>query len=627
MPHIELVKNNEKPYLRIAESRYIKELGRQKKFVLKNLGPLSKFDDGEPNFLERFREKFKNGEIDFDGFSYYNKRQEKYNFEFEFDKTNPTAYCINFKNLGYIFLDKLYNELGINQVLSLEKSRTQIKYDLNGLTKLLVLNRILDPDSKKGTFENKDNYIYSITDANDINQIYRALDILDKKSEAIQQKMNTQLKKSTIGRKTDLTYYDVTNYYFETMYGDEDIYELDENGNIKKDEKGKPIIKEKKLRKKGVSKENKKEPITQMGLFIDNQGIPVSYNLFPGNTQDKTTFKEMIKNKLDNKELGRIVAVADNGMNAQENMYLLVTKGNGYIISKSVKKSWSKMSNWATDENGYTCIKNKNDEIVFKYKSRIYERTLESSEKDENGKKKKITVKEKEIIYWSKKHYEKEKHQNNKFIEYLESCKEHPDKLKDKQRKSQEFIKTVQVDEETGEILKTKELVILLEDKIQKYKDTMGYYAIVTSEIEDDDKEIINKYHGLSRIEDSFRIIKSDLKGRPIYVRNDRHINAHFVICFIALTIIRLLQYKILKKENKSTLNIDGWEQGITAEKLKETLQGYQCSIDKNGVCLLTGVTDELIKIFDAFEVKYELETPTNTELNKLIRNLKNTNL
>lgn len=627
MPHIELVKNNGKPYLRIAESRYIKELGRQKKFVLKNLGPLSKFDDGEPDFLERFREKFKNGEIDFDGFSYYNKRQEKYNFEFEFDKTNPTAYCINFKNLGYIFLDKLYNELGINQVLSLEKSRTQIKYDLNGLTKLLVLNRILDPDSKKGTFENKDNYIYSITDANDINQIYRALDILDKKSEAIQQKMNTQLKKSTIGRKTDLTYYDVTNYYFETMYGDEDIYELDENGNIKKDEKGKPIIKEKKLRKKGVSKENKKEPITQMGLFIDNQGIPVSYNLFPGNTQDKTTFKEMIKNKLDNKELGRIVAVADNGMNAQENMYLLVTKGNGYIISKSVKKSWSKMSNWATDENGYTCIKNKNDEIVFKYKSRIYERTLESSEKDENGKKKKITVKEKEIIYWSKKHYEKEKHQNNKFIEYLESCKEHPDKLKDKQRKSQEFIKTVQVDEETGEILKTKELVILLEDKIQKYKDTMGYYAIVTSEIEDDDKEIINKYHGLSRIEDSFRIIKSDLKGRPIYVRNDRHINAHFVICFIALTIIRLLQYKILKKENKSTLNVDGWEQGITAEKLKETLQGYQCSIDKNGVCLLTGVTDELIKIFDAFEVKYELETPTNTELNKLIRNLKNTNL
>lgn len=627
MPHIELVKNNGKPYLRIAESRYIKELGKQKKFVLKNLGPLSKFDDGEPNFLERFREKFKNGEIDFDGFSYYNKKQEKYNFEFDFDKNSPTSYSITFKNLGYIFIDKIYNALGINEVLNLEKSRTQIKYDLNGLTKLMVLNRILDPDSKKATFENRDNYLFSITNANDIHQIYRALDILDKKSEAIQRKINTSMKKSSIGRKTDLTYYDVTNYYFETMYGDDDIYEVDENGQIKKDDKGKPLIKKKKLRKKGVSKENRKEPIVQMGLFIDNQGIPVSYNLFSGNTQDKTTFKEMIKTSLDNKELGRIVAVADNGMNAQENMYLLVDKGNGYIISKSVKKSWSKLSTWALDEKGYTCITDKSGEVVFKYKSRVYKRTLESKEKDENGKNKKITINEKEIIYWSKKHYEREKHQNSKFIEYLESCKDNPDKLKDKQRKSQEFIKTLQIDEETGEILKTKELVVLLEDKIQKYQDTMGYYAIVTSETEDDDKEIINKYHGLSRIEDSFRIIKSDLEGRPIYVRKDEHINAHFLICFIALTIIRLLQFKILKNENKNTLNVDGWEQGITAEKIKKALQEYQCSIDKNGVCLLTGVSKELLEIFEAFGIKYELDAPTNTELNKLIRKVKSSNL
>lgn len=627
MPHIELVKNNGKPYLRIAESRYIKEIGRQKKFILKNLGPLSKFDDGQPDFLKRFREKFKKGEINFDGLSYYNKTQAKYNFEFEFNKSNPTSYSINFKNLGYIFLDKIYNELGINQVLSLEKSRTQIKYDLNGLTKLLVMNRILDPDSKKGAFENKDSYLFPIAHTEDLNQIYRCLDILNKKSEAIQQKINTELKKSSIGRKSDLTYYDVTNYYFETMYGDEDIYEIDENGDIKKDEKGNPIIKKKRLRKKGVSKENRKEPIVQMGLFIDNQGIPVSYNLFPGNTQDKTTFKEMIKTSLNNKELGRIVAVADNGMNAQGNMYLLVEKGNGYIISKSVKKSWSKMNEWVLDEDGYTTITNSNGEVVFKYKSRIYDRTLESDEKDENGKKKKITVKEKEIIYWSKKHYEKEKHQNSKFLEYLESCKEHPDKLKDKQRKSQEFIKTVQVNKETGEILKTKELVILLEDKIQKYKETMGYYAIVTSEIEDDDREIINKYHGLSRIEDSFRVIKSDLDGRPIRVRTDEHINAHFLICFIALTIIRLIQYKILKIENKRVLNVDGWEQGLTAEKMKSVLQEYQCSIDKNGICLLTGVTDELLKIFRAFDIKYELDTPTITDLNKLIRKVKGAKL
>lgn len=364
-----------------------------------------------------------------------------------------------------------------------------------------------------------------------------------------------------------------------------------------------------------------------MGLFIDNHGIPVSYNVFPGNTQDKTTFEEMIKTSLDNKDLGRIVVVADNGMNTQCNMFLLVQQGNGYIISKSVKKSWSQMSDWVTNDNDYTSIRNSLGEIVFKYKSRIYERTLKSKEKDENGKNKEIKVKEKEIIYWSKKHYEREYHQNIKFLEYLESCKANPDKLKDKQRKSQEFIKTFQIDEETGEILKTKELVVLLEDKIQKYKDTMGYYSIVTSEIDTDDREIINKYHGLSRIEDSFRIIKSDLEGRPVFVWTDEHINAHFLICFVALTIIRILQYKVLQMENKSTLNVDGWEQGITAERIKEVLQQYQCSIDKNGICLLTGVSEELLKIFKSFNVKYEFNSPTSTDLNKLIRKTKSCKL
>ena len=621
MPHIEMIKNNGKPYLRIAESRYIPELGRQKKFILKNLGPLSKFDDGEPNFLDRLREKFKNGEIDFDGFSYYNKIPKKHCFEFKFDKSNSAAFSIIFKNLGYIFIEKIYNELGINQKLNLEKARTQIKYDLNGLTKLMVINRLLAPDSKKGVFESKENYLFTITDANDIHQIYRSLDILDKKIQAIQQVMNTKLKQSSIGRKTDLTYYDVTNYYYETMYGDDDIFELDENGNIKKDKNGEPIIEKKGIRKKGVSKENRKEPIVQMGLFIDNNGLPVSYKLYPGNTQDKTTFTDMIKNSINKTDLGRVVVVADNGMNSQENIYLLKANGNGYIVSKSVKKSWSSYKEWIQNENEYKTMKNEADNIVFKYKSRVIERTV----KDKDGNK--LKIKEKEIVYWSKKHYEREVHQNQKFIEYLESCKKNPDKLKDKQRKSQEFIKKMQIDPETGEILKTKEVIVLLEDKIQKYKDTMGYYMIITSEIESDDKDIINKYHGLSRIEDSFRIIKSDLEGRPIFVRKEEHINAHFLICFIALTIIRILQYKILKLENKSTLNVDGWEQGMTAEKIKFALQEYKCSIDKNGICLLTGVSEDLLKVFQAFEVEYKLDEPSITEINKLIRKIKSNKL
>ena len=607
MPHIECVKNNGKPYLRLAESRYIKDIGRQKKFVIKNLGPLSKFDDGKPDFLKRLREKFKNGEIDFDGITYYSNLPIKKTFEIDDDMN-----YIELKNIGFLFLQSVYNSLGINQYLNQIKSRSKIEYDLNGLTKLLVFERILNPQSKKKTFENRDKFLFPFVKSEDINQIYRTLDILSENSKKIQNRMNTKIKNSSIGRVTNLTYYDVTNYYFETMYGDEDVYELDENNEIAKDEKGQPVIVQKGFRKKGVSKEGKKEPIVQMGLFIDNNGIPVSHKLFPGNTQDKTTFKNVLENDVDDMDLGRIVVVADNGMNTQENKYLIVEKGNGYIVSKSVKKSWKKMGSWALDNTDYTELKNAFGEVVFKYKSRINE--IELTYKNEDGTKSKKKVKEKEIIYWSKKHYEKEVNQNKKFIEYLESCKEHPDKLKDKERKSQQFIKTVDVDKETGEVIHPEKVIVFLDEKLTKYKETMGFYSIVTSEIEENDREIINRYHGLSRIEDSFRIIKSDLEGRPIYVWTEKHIKAHFLICFIALTIIRIIQYKALKYENKSTLNVDGWEQGITAEKIKEALNNFKACSDRNGTCLISKPQKEIESIIKSIG----LEMPDLTTIDKI---------
>ncbi len=615
MPHIECVKNNGKPYLRLAESRYIKEIGRQKKFVIKNLGPLSKFDDGKPDFLKRFREKFKNGEIDFDGISYYSNLPVKRTFEIDNDKN-----YIDLKNIGYLFLQSVYNSLGISQYLNQVKSKSKMEFDLNGLTKMLVFGRILNPASKKRTYEERDQYLFPIVDCNEIKEVYRTLDVLAENSKKIQNRMNTKIKNSSIGRKTDLTYYDVTNYYFETMYGDDDIYELDENNEIVKDEKGKPIIAQKGFRKVGVSKENRKGPIVQMGLFIDNNGIPVSHKLFPGNTQDKTTFKNVLENEADEMDLGHVVVVADNGMNAQENKYLIVDKGNGYIVSKSVKRSWASQREWALDESDYQIVTNANNEVVFKYKSRINEITLTYEIKEMiNGKeelKEKLSkkIKEKEIIYWSKKHYERELHQNKKFIEYLESCKEHPDKLKDKERKSQQFIKTVDVDKETGEIIHPEKVIIFLDKKLEKYKETLGYYSIVTSEVAEDDREIINRYHGLSRIEDSFRIIKSDLEGRPIYVWTEEHIKAHFLICFIALTIIRIIQYNILKYENKSTLNVDGWEQGITAEKIKESLNNLKACSDKNGVCLISTPTVEFKKIVKSLG----LEIPDLTTIDKI---------
>ena len=618
--YLDCFKCHGKPYLRIVENYNTVENGikKQKRKTIKNLGYLDKFDDGQPDFIKRMKDKLKNGELLIDGIepNEFRARAKLFNNAYFNDSFNNYRY-LNPKNIGYLFLENIYNELGLSDIFRRIKSDSKIEYDLNGIVKMLVFGRILDPASKLKTFENRDSYLFPITNCNDENPIYRSLDVLDENSKKIQNRINIKIKNSTIGRITNLTYYDVTNYFFETMYGDEDIYELDESNEIIKDEKGKPVIVKKGFRKNGVSKENRKEPIVQMGLFIDSNGIPVSHKLFPGNTQDKITFKNVLENDVDEMDLGRIVVVADNGMNTQENKYLITEKGNGYIVSKSVKKSWTKMEKWALDNSDYKEIKDASEEVVFKHKSRINE--IELTYKNQDGKLLKKTIKEKEIIYWSKKHYEKEKKQNKKFIEYLESCKEHPDKLKDKQRKSQEFIKTVDVDPKTGEILHPEKVIVFLDKKLEKYKETMGFYSIVTSEIEENDEEIINRYHGLSRIEDSFRIIKSDLEGRPIYVWLEEHIKSHFLICFISLTIIRLLQYKILKNDNKSTLNVDGWEQGITAEKIKEELNKFEADQYDDNSYKLRKPTEEIKKLLKIYDLEnFNFLLPTKKEIIEL---------
>lgn len=626
--YLDCFKCKGKPYLRIVENYTIVENGlkKSKRKTIKNLGYLEKFDDGNPDFLKRMKQQLKNGDLQIDGINpnEFRARAKLYNNSISLDGSN---YCyLNPKNIGCFFIESIFNSLGIYDLLREIKSNSKVEYDLNGITKLLVFGRILKPRSKKKTFENKDNYLFPVTTCEDINQLYRALDVLDKNSKKIQNRMNTKIKNSSIGRNTELTYYDVTNYYFETMYGDEDIYAIDENGEIKKDAKGKPIILEKGIKKNGVSKENKKEPIVQMGLLMDNNGIPVSYKLFPGNTQDKTTFKNVLENDVDEMVLGRIVIVADNGMNTQENKYLIVDKNNGYIVSKSVKKSWTKLRDWALNDDDFTKIQNNHGEVTFKYKSRINE--IKLTYKNQDGTKSTKVIKEKEIIYWSKKHYEREVFQNKKFIEYLESCKEHPDKLKDKQRKSQEFIDVLDIDKTTGEVIKTEKLVVFLDDKLEKYKETMGFYSIVTSEVETDDKELINKYHGLSRIEDSFRVIKSDLEGRPVYVWTKEHINAHFLICFIALTIIRIIQFKVLKYEGKPTLNVDGWEQGMTAEKLKEELNKFEADQFDDNSYKLRKPTDEINKLLKIYEIdKFNFLLPSKKEIRTLRNDILNTNI
>jgi len=596
--YIDCVKNSKKPYLRVAESYSIVENGirKNRKRTIRNIGPFSRFDDGKPDFLKRLKNSFKDGRPIIDGLSdLLEKKPKSRRVIIEFDRESEGDCMSDPKNLGYFLLDSLYDALGIYDVLNKHKSMTKIEYDLNGITKLLVFGRVLCPDSKVETFRKRDSFTFDVTSSENLIEVYRALDCLNEKSEAIQKRMNHKIANS-IGRNTEICFYDVTNYYFEIEQNDEDI--LDIVGNII--QKG--------FRKKGISKEKRSEPIVQMGLFIDDNGIPIAYQLFPGNHTDQTTLRPALKKSIDTMKFGRVIIVADGGLNSGKNIAHIVKEGNGYILSKSTKKSTKTVKKWILEEEGYEW----NEKKTFKVKSVVNERSV----KDEDGNEAKI--KEKLICYWSKKHYDKEVKENEKFVEYLNSIIANPDKLKDKQKKVKKFLNKMEVDKETGEVLNTDTHLSLNMDKIREYMNLMGYYTIMTSETEKTDKEIINKYHGLSKIEDSFRIIKSDLEGRPVYVRIPEHINAHFLICFIALTMIRVIQCKVLKFQGKDTLNEDSWEAGVTAERIKKALNTFQTDALPCGYFRLTKPTEDLRLILDSLNIDADLRLPTVSELRQL---------
>jgi hypothetical protein len=282
--------------------------------------------------------------------------------------------------------------------------------------------------------------------------------------------------------------------------------------------------------------------------------------------------------------------------------------GNGYIVSKSTKKSDKTVKAWMLDETGYEW----NESRTFKVKSMIRERNI----KDEDGNFVEIT--EKLICYWSKKHYDRERHENEKFIQYLESVIANPDKLKDKPKKVEKFLQKTTVDKATGEVIDANTHLSIDMEKVQAYLDLLGYYTIMTSEIDKPDREIINKYHGLSRIEDSFRITKSDLEGRPVFVSTSEHIGAHFLTCFIALTMIRIIQHKILQYQGKDTKNLDGWESGLTAERMQTALGNWQEDALSAGYYRTNKSSKALKLILETFGIDGALRLPTAKDLHTL---------
>ena len=525
--YIDRYKTNGRYYLRLVREKRITDAKgnsvSRKESVL-SLGNYDQFDDGEPDYLERLRQSFREGNPLIPALLPYVKQAPKQKYTIAFAAGDE---CFGSpKRLAPCILDPVFAALGLDELFASIKHSSRIEYDLQGIVRLLTYGRLLEPASKIATMQQNDSYYRPLVKSSNDSNVYDTLDVIYENRKQIIQRMNTCISRG-IGRNTNTVFYDVTNFFFEVEEPDED--EVDEEGNVI--EKG--------LRKMGVSKENRKQPIVQMGLFLDDKGIPISIEMFPGNTLDHLTFRTVLRNTVDNLNLERFILIADRGMYNGTNMCHVLDQGNGYIVSKSLKKSAKTEREWVLNQEGYTVVS-----PDFKYKSRIVTRTVTA----ENGTKRKIQ--EKVVVYWSRAFYAREKHENQSFLDFIEKLKANPASFRvsaSQSRNLRKFMKKECVNKETGEIMDSRKLLSMIDDaKLTEFNDLMGYYQIVSSELEMDDQEIIDKYHGLTRIEDQFREMKGTLETRPIWVNTPEHIQAHLLICFMALTITRVIQYKIM---------------------------------------------------------------------------------
>ncbi len=283
-------------YLRLVRTYRIKdEKGKSvnRKEVIKSLGPLSRYDDGEPDYFTRLRTSFAEKKPLIPELLPYVDQAPMQKITISFTEGDRFC-CSSPKLFAPCILDPAFTALGLDELFASIKHSSKIQYDLQGIVRLLTYGRLLEPASKMATMRQNDSYYRPLVKSSNDDNAYDALDVIYENRKQIIQRMNSCITKG-IGRNTDTVFYDVTNFFFEVEEPDED--KTDDEGNVI--EKG--------LRKMGVSKENRKQPIVQMGLFLDDNGIPISIEMFPGNTLDHLAFRTAMRNTVDTLNLERFM--------------------------------------------------------------------------------------------------------------------------------------------------------------------------------------------------------------------------------------------------------------------------------------------------------------------------------
>lgn len=485
-------------------------------------------------------------------------------------------------NVGYLFLQDIYYKLGLNQICNDITDKYQFKFDLNDILSKLIYSRILFPASKLKTLDLSKKFLEQPNF--DYQHIERALPILCKENDFIQSELYKNSKKYA-PRNNRILYYDCTNFFFELEIEDE-------------------------FRKYGKSKENRPNPIVQMGLFMDGDAIPLSCEITPGNKNEQKTLQPLEEKILKDFELSEIVVCTDAGLASTANRKFNNTNSRKFITTQSIKKLKEFFKEEVLDltkgwhlpgsDKIYNIEALRTDEKLkegYKDKTFYKERWIK-----ENG------LEQRLIVTFSVKYQEYQKHIRNNQIERAKKIIENnPKKIgKAKQNDPKRFIETINTTS-NGDVAEETHYSINqnIIDEEAKYD---GLYAVCTN-LEDDVQDIIKVNHKRWEIEESFRIMKSEFNARPVFHSNEEAIKAHFLICFLALTIYRYLEKKLDDK--------------YTVGEIIDTLKEMEFSV-KDGDYIpnytRTNLTDDLHEKF-GFRTDFEILTEKN--LKKIIKNTK----
>lgn len=543
--YLRKIKRPQGIYLAIQESYYDSVSKQSRTRTVKSLGYLDalkkEYDDPVAYFTNKAAEMTQE-----------KKRSNSHTFTIDATEKMTTA-TADIKNVGYGILKELYKQLEIDKFWNWKTRNLSIKYSIDQIFRLLVFSRILAPASKKGTFDDKDFYFEDFGDFS-LDDVYHALDIICKNNEALQKWIYDHSGK-VCERDLSVSYFDCTNYYFDI--GRSDMDTLDDEGNPV-DKNGMPTPA--KYRKRGPEKNHRPDPIVEMGLLMDRKGIPLAFDLFPGNESEKIHMRPIINRIKNEFSDGRIIFVADRGLNTSDNIYYLngnnkgeVNARDGYVYGQSVRGADAEFKAWVLG-GGYVTDKIVDDdgkEITFKHKSRIHPKELHVNVTKPGQKKKSkktVSIDQRQMAYYSEKYAKKQKADREVMIQRAKDLIKHPKKYdKITSAGSAAYVLNISFSKDTGEIVEGKALELDLE-KIKEEEKYDGYYSIVTSELKMSDMEMREIYRGLIRIEDTFKISKSEFASRPVFVWTNDHIDAHFATCFTALVLIRLLQAKLDNK-------------------------------------------------------------------------------